>query len=203
MKQLEAIKWLQALKSASLQLLEQISAIEEHTPVEELETNDGPGRWNTIQVLEHLNSYYRFYIPQMEMRIEASKRPAKKYFTPGWLGGFFTKSMLPKNGVVTNKMKAMKNHSPEPGQDAEKVMTEFLRWQRKLIHLLQLAESHDISGIRIPISITPFIRLKLGDAFAFIVAHNDRHWIQVEKLLGRYHSSFKLLTGLASAALID
>ncbi len=203
MKAFPAQPFLDELRGHSLFLLEQVSSIAAETPTELLETNDGPGRWNTLQVLEHLNSYYRYYLPKMELLMEASKRPARPYFKPGWLGAYFTRMLAPRNGVVYNKMKAMKSHSPSPGLDAATVTAEFLRWQRKLVHLLQLAQKHDISAIRIPISIAPFIRLQLGDTFAFIVAHNQRHWIQIEHLLGRYHSSFRLDTGLASAALTD
>ncbi|GAO41532.1 DinB family protein [Flavihumibacter petaseus] len=196
-------EFLNGLKGASIFLLEQINQISTHTPKDLLEVNDGAGRWNTLQVIEHLNTYYRYYIPLMEVRILASNRPARQHFQPGWLGGWFTRTMAPKCGKVANKMKAMKNHSPSPDLTAEVVLGEFLRWQRKFIHLIQLSESHDISAIRIPISIAPFIRLQLGDTLAFITAHNERHWIQIENLLGRYHSSFRLDTGLASAALTD
>jgi hypothetical protein len=185
MKAVIAAELLQSLKEEALFLLNQVESIASHTPTELLETSDGPNRWNTLQVLEHLNTYYRYYIPVLDLAMDKSNLPAAAHFQPGWLGGYFTKSMLPKEGQVKNKMKAMKGHSPSPELDRDKVLKEFLQWQRRLILLLEKARQKDLGSIRVPISIASFIRLKLGDVFLFISAHNQRHWVQIENLLGR------------------
>ncbi len=185
MKALLAGDLLQTLKEEALFLLKEVEAMQQHTPLELLETTDGPGRWNTLQVLEHLNTYYRYYIPVLEKAMEASTTQAVMYFKPGWLGGYFTKSMLPKNGKVVNKMKAMKGHSPTAALDASAVLNDFLQAQRRFILLIDKARQHNLGAIRIPISIASFIRLKLGDVLMFITAHNQRHWVQIEQLLGR------------------
>ena len=195
--------FLQLLKDSSLDLLHFAGKLQQQYSNIELETADGPGRWNTIQVLEHLNSYYRYYLPLIDQKLASSTTTAQAAYRPGWLGNYFTKSMLPKQGVVRNKMKAMKNHSPQPNQDPAKVQQEFLGWQRKLIELLDRAAGKDLEQIRITISIMRLVKLKLGDTFSFIIAHNERHQLQIEKLLQLPHSSFKLETGLVSAALID
>lgn len=82
-------------------------------------------------------------------------------------------------------MKAMKAHSPTAELDKEKVVGEFLQWQRKFLLMLEKARQKDIQAIRVPISIASFIRLRLGDVLMFITAHNQRHWVQIEQLLGR------------------
>jgi len=185
MKALIAAELLQTLKEEGLYLLNEVEAIGQHTPLELLEANDGAGRWNTLQVLEHLNTYYRYYIPLIDRLLEKSTEPARTHFQPGWLGGYFTRSMLPQQGQVKNKMKAMKSHSPSAYLDKEKVVGEFLQWQRKFLLILEKARQKDIQAIRVPISIASFIRLRLGDVLMFITAHNQRHWVQIEQLLGR------------------
>jgi hypothetical protein len=187
MKQFRTTDLLQTLKEESLFLLEQIENITRDAPMELLEVNEGKGRWNTLQVLEHLNTYYRYYIPVLESRIGESTSFSERFFFPGWLGGYFTRTMMPKNGGVRNKMKAMKNHSPDPDLNGDEVIREFQQWQRKFILLISRAEQVNLNTIRIPLSIAPFITLKLGDILMFIVAHNQRHWIQIENLLGRFH----------------
>ncbi|WP_332732199.1 DinB family protein [Flavihumibacter sp.] len=186
MKHYNSSNLINSLKEDSVLLLEQIEQIVNHTPIELLESNDGPGRWNTLQVLEHLNSYYRYYIPKMTELVEKSVTAPSVFFTPGLLGGYFTRSMMPKDGVVKNKMKAMKGHSPNAQLNSENVLSEFLQWQRKLILLIGKAENIDLNAIRVPVSIAPYLKLKLGDMLMFIVAHNKRHWVQIEKLLERY-----------------
>ncbi len=186
MKQYNSSNLLHSLKEDSVLLLEQVEQIGSHTPIELLEANDGPGRWNTLQVLEHLNSYYCYYIPKMLELVEKSATEPSVFFKPGILGGYFTRSMMPKDGVVKNKMKAMKGHSPNTQLNSENVISEFLQWQRKLILLIGKAENIDLNAIRVPISIAPYLKLKMGDMLMFIVAHNKRHWVQIENLLERY-----------------
>jgi hypothetical protein len=93
--------------------------------------------------------------------------------------------MLPQQGQIKNKMKAMKGHSPTAKLNKEQVVTEFLQWQRKFLLIIEKAGQKDIQSIRVPISIASFIRLRLGDVLMFITAHNQRHWVQIEQLLGR------------------
>lgn len=191
MKTIKSAILLQQLMESSISLLEDISRLEEYTGTGQLEMNDGEGRWNTLQVLEHLNSYYAYYLPMIEKKSANSNSKPRIYFAPGWLGGYFTNMMQPKDGTIKNKMKAFSNHIPAPHLQASKVIEEFLQHQRKLIYLLEFAKNRDINSIRIPISLTPFIKLKLGDTFNFIVAHNNRHRIQINNLLAFNKMSFQ------------
>jgi hypothetical protein len=185
MKALIAADLLQTLKEEGLYFLNEVEAIGTHTPLELLEANDGAGRWNTLQVLEHLNTYYRYYIPLIDRLLAKSTEPARRYFQPGWLGGYFTRSMLPQQGQIKNKMKTMKGHSPTAELNKDQVVPEFLQWQRKFLLIIEKSGQKDIQSIRVPISIASFIRLRLGDVLMFITAHNQRHWVQIEQLLGR------------------
>lgn len=172
------------LKQDALDLLAEISSIEKSFTAENLRLPGQRGGWNTLQVLEHLSSYYRFYVPLIEKRLAASKAGAAAEFRSGWLGGYFTKMMLPKEGMVTNKMKAMKNHSPAPDLDAQQVLEEFQRWQRHWVLLIDRAGSSNLNAVRIPLSIAPWLTLKLGDVLQFISAHNHRHRVQIRGILG-------------------
>jgi hypothetical protein len=52
-----------------------------------------------------------------------------------------------------------------------------------LLDLLELAKSKNIGAIRTPISISRWIKLKLGDTFRFFVAHEQRHFVQINNAL--------------------
>jgi hypothetical protein len=49
--------------------------------------------------------------------------------------------------------------------------------------LLEQAKQIDLNRTKVPISIAPFIKLKLGDVFMFLVAHNFRHVLQVNNAI--------------------
>ena len=143
-----------------------------------------PDQWSIAQILEHLNSYGRIYLPQMDKAISASQSNRDAWFNSGLLGNYFTNMMKPKNVFeVTNKMKALKSHSPENKLNAGKVLDEFVEQQHTLLQLLEMAKLKNLNTIKIPLSITKMVKLKLGDTFRFLIAHEQRHFIQARNSL--------------------
>jgi hypothetical protein len=127
------------------------------------------GGWSIAQCLWHLNSYGNFYLPLIQKIISQSGNSATAHKS-GWLGNYFTRLMQPH----AVKMKAFKNHIPPEQLDAYQEVAIFIHQLETLLtHLRKVTTWH--LNQRIPISISPFIRLKLGDVFLFIIAHNKRH----------------------------
>jgi uncharacterized damage-inducible protein DinB len=142
------------------------------------------GKWSVAQVLEHLNAYNRHYLPAIEQAMVPVVRDINAWFVPGFWGNYFTKSMLPKNVYeVKNKMRAMKDYSPSNSVNVEAVFEEFTKHQRKFLQLLEIARKRDLNTIRIPITLTRLIRLKLGDMFRFLIAHEQRHMMQARNAI--------------------
>ena len=141
------------------------------------------GKWSVVQVLEHLNSYGRYYLLAIERSLKSDKH-AVSYFKPGWLGNYFTNLMKPAgNAGIKNKMSSPKAHRPSNDLDVVPVLTTFLEQQQYLLELLEQAKTKNINSIRTPISISRFIRLKLGDTFRFLIAHEQRHFVQINNTM--------------------
>lgn len=140
------------------------------------------GGWSIAQCLEHLNSYGRYYLPAIRKAIDttADNNNATS-FKSSWLGAYFTKAMQP--GANSKTMKAPKDHHPAPDLDPAKVIAEFIEQQELLLALLRRSKTKDLNRIRISISIARWIRLKLGDVFGFLIAHNERHLQQAARHL--------------------
>lgn len=142
------------------------------------------GKWSVAQVIEHLNTYGRYYLPKLRESLNVTRFPSSAYFSPGRLGRYFTNSMKPKaDGTIGSKTKAFKNHSPIAEIDSKSALDEFEQQEILLLSLLNKARNTDIGKIRIPISIAPFIKLKTGDVFAFLIAHHQRHFVQINNVL--------------------
>lgn len=157
-------------------------------PGEVLLTQPAPGKWSVAQVLEHLNAYNRFYLAEIEKELASCKARHNPVFKPGWFGNYFTKMMQPKAGnTIRNKMSAPKNYAFGPELDIEKVMTEFEAGQKKLLYFLEQAGKTDIGRMRLSISLTRMIKLKMGDVFRFLIAHQVRHFVQVNNTLAQVH----------------
>jgi len=142
------------------------------------------GQWSAAQSLEHLNMYSRYYLPAIEKAMVHIPKEVNAWFVPGFFGNYFTNMMMPKNVYeVKNKMKAVKSYRPDRGINVEAVFKEFNEHQNKLLQLLETARKRNMEQIRIPISVSKLIRLKLGDTFRFLIAHEQRHMIQARNAI--------------------
>jgi uncharacterized damage-inducible protein DinB len=183
MKQMQTRQLLESLESDTRKIILAATYLLQEDPAL-LVQQPAAGKWSVAQVLEHLNSYGRYYLSAIESALNSHIYPYNAVFRPGWLGNYFTRSMLPgKDGQVTNRMQSPKDHCPQASVDSKAAMDEFLEQQQLLLELLERAKQTDIGRIRIPITLTKLIRLKLGDTFRFLIAHQQRHFVQVKNTL--------------------
>lgn len=141
-------------------------------------------KWSVVQILEHLNAYNRHYLPLIEKELAVVTQNSNTWFEPGYWGEKFTKMMKPTNVYqVKNKMKAMKAYTFSNNLNINTVLSEFMAHQEKWLKVLEMAKSRDLNAIRIPITLTSLIKLKLGDIFRFLIAHEQRHMIQARNTL--------------------
>lgn len=141
------------------------------------------GGWSVAECLWHLNSYGDHYLPRINkgLSVATTDNPS---FSSSWMGAWFTRLMKPGPGMT--KMSAFKNHRPPATFDPHEVVAEFIQQQETLLSLLRRARSADLNRIRIGLSIMPWLKLKLGDVFQFLVAHQDRHMVQAAKVAGQH-----------------
>jgi hypothetical protein len=173
---------LEQLQSDTRQLIVFASFLQ-HEQEATLLQQPAPGKWSVAQVLEHLNSYGNYYIPAIEKVLSGHLPPATASFTPGWLGSYFINMMKPGQQGIKNKMRSPKDHVPVENPDATKTVALFLQQQQQMLALLEKAKTTNIGKLRVPISLAKFIKLKLGDTFGFLIAHEQRHFVQIENVL--------------------
>lgn len=138
--------------------------------------------WSALECLAHLNLYGRFYLPELKRRIGEARAKPESVFKSGWLGNYFANSMLPK--AKLNKMKTFKSMNPVNSRlDKDQVIGEFLEQQQELLRLLDAARKINLNKTKTNISISRWIRLKLGDTLRFVIYHNQRHVMQAERSL--------------------
>ncbi|PHN07382.1 DinB family protein [Flavilitoribacter nigricans] len=155
-------------------------------PEAELREKPTADAWSVVEVIAHLNYYARFYVQAMEEQLDGHQTQAQTEFHPGWFGNYFTKSIGPSpDGTVKNKMNTPKDARPQApaALSPQEEIAEFVAHQHQILNLLQIARTADLGKIRVPISLTRFIRLKLGDTFRFVIAHEQRHFQQIDRVL--------------------
>jgi hypothetical protein len=156
----------------------------ENIPAEILQKQPSLEKWSVAQVLEHLNIYARHYISAIEEKLHRNQTSPQLNFHPGWLGNYFTRLMKPdEQNMISKKMKAPKNAIPSVQPDVIQMLEEFISHQHHLLNLLSIAKSANLEYIRIPTSLSKFLSLKLGDSFRFFIAHEQRHFLQINTVL--------------------
>lgn len=131
--------------------------------------------WSIAQCLWHINSYGHYYLPVIAQAMK-SDAASRETFTSSWLGAYFTRLMKPGEGM--KKMKAFKDHTPPAQPDGRAEVAEFIRQQEVLLGLLRQAHQVDLTRTKVAISLSRWIKLRLGDVFQFYVAHQGRHVAQ-------------------------
>ncbi|HEX8531445.1 MAG TPA: DinB family protein [Cytophagales bacterium] len=152
-----------------------------------------PDKWSVAQCLEHLNRYGLHYLPAMQTRIDGAltrgSRPTPT-FRAGWLGDFFVRTVQPMHTGsprANRKYPAPKAYDPNrTGTTTAEALPTFLRQQQTTLALLERAQRVNLQSIRVPISITPLIRLRLGDCLRFVIVHNQRHVQQARKVVEKW-----------------
>jgi hypothetical protein len=136
--------------------------------------------WSILECIEHLNLYGNFYIPAIQRAITNNQTLPDEIFKSGILGNYFAKSMLPKEKL--NKMKTFKDKNPINSNLDKRVIDNFLAQEIQLIHLLEQSKKINLTKTKTNISISKWIKLRLGDTFRFVTNHNIRHFKQIDKI---------------------
>lgn len=148
--------------------------------------------WSILEVFAHLNAYANYYHPVFAKRIETTRfREPKDIFISSPLGKSAWKSMKLGNAKnVKRRMKSLKSFNPTfesnliNGADIE----VFEKDQLQLLNILTNAEEVNLRKVKVPISISQMIRLRLGDALQYVIYHNERHLQQALNIIE--HKSF-------------
>jgi len=139
--------------------------------------------WSILECIEHLNIYGDFYNPEIKKCIGKTKTTSAKIFKSGFIGNYFVNLISPKEKM--NKMKTLKVNNPIGSSLDKNVIDRFINQQSECLELIQKSKNVNLTKTKTAISISKLIKLRLGDTFRFITAHNERHLLQAENTLKR------------------
>ena len=147
-------------------------------PEDNLNYKPGKNSWSVLECIEHLNRYGDFYIPEIRKRIQNSDYKKSETFQSGLVGNYFAKTMLPKENLV--KIKAFKSMNPNDCKLEKSVLDKFVHQQEQILEILYKSHSINLTKIKTAISISKWIKLRLGDTFRVLIYHNQRHIVQAK-----------------------
>lgn len=151
-------------------------------PLETLTKRPRPEAWNTLEVIEHLNYYIDIYNEFISDALSKTKpSSADSELKRGYFGNKFI-SMMEPTGEKIKKMNTFKSKNPIGKPLSKQCIQHFLDCNKKLISLLENSKERDITTVKSKLAI-PVLKIKLHDAMSFLVAHNERHFMQIENVL--------------------
>jgi len=174
----------QALLQELLELTrEHINAAEsfKKQPMTALNWKENLKSWSVLECVEHLNRYGDFYIPEITQKIKTAKHTSSEVFKSNWLGTYFSKTVAYKPNL--NKMKTFKSMNPLHSTLDRQTLETFIKQQHQIIDLLNQAKAVNLDKTKTAISISKWIKLRLGDTFRVLIYHNERHIKQAENVL--------------------
>ena len=149
--------------------------------VEDLNAKKEASQWSILECLEHLNLYGDYYLPEIEKQL--LKGPVASHaeiFKSGMIGNYFANLMKMNDGKI-KKMKSPRDKNPVNSKLTVLVIDRFLKQSQKLKVLLNQSLEADLTKTKVPISLTKFVKLRLGDTLRFYVYHIERHILQAQK----------------------
>lgn len=170
-------------------IIQQVEEITRSHSQAQLAKRPAPERWSVLDCLEHLSLYGDFYLPVFEKTIDKGLQQGKKpreFYKPGWLGNYFVNSMRPKGSTIPNPMKTFKDKNPVLTSVPANAAERFLAQQKQLLALLTKAKRTDLKKLRIPTTLGSFPKISLGDGFAFVIAHEERHLLQAQRIVAEF-----------------
>lgn len=170
---------IQSILEQTQQIINQVEKLKSLN-LQALNWRENNTSWSILECLEHLNLYGDFYLPEIENKIKNSTTKADLEFKNGMLGNYFAKSMLPKEKL--NKMKTFKNKNPLNSKLDKAVLDRFIHQQIIFLDLLNQSKKVSLNKVKIQITISSLIQLKLGDIFQFLTNHTIRHLAQINNI---------------------
>jgi len=168
----------EALKSETAELLDGLTEAQ-------FNWRASPGRWSIAECLVHLNVTARLYLPLIEKSIkEARSRQlfGEGPFRHGFLINWLIRTTEPPPKLKT---KSPKIFVPPPDQPLETVATDFMSLQDQFLARIQESNGLHLSRIKVVSPVSRFLRMSLGQSFAFLAAHERRHlWQAREAKIG-------------------
>ena len=138
--------------------------------------------WSILECLEHLNLYGDFYLPEIEKSLfDGTLKIDNPVFNSGLIGNYFANLMKTKNGNI-KKMKTPKDKDPINSTLTVTTIDRLLKQLERLKILLNQSKTANLTKLRTAVSLTNFIKLRLGDTLRFVVYHIERHILQAQKI---------------------
>jgi hypothetical protein len=140
------------------------------------------GSWSVAECLDHLAITNRCYLAAMRdpaIRARAQGRLRRRPAKPGWIGGWFVRSLEPPAKI---RIKAPKSIHPRPALALADALAGFCDEQNEVRAFLRTHGDLDLAGLHFANPFIPGIRFTLATGLHIISVHERRHLWQARRV---------------------
>jgi hypothetical protein len=153
---------------------------------DQLNWKPNPTTWSLAEIFAHLNAYANFYHLVLNERIDRTRfRVPRINYTSSPLGKSAWMSMKLGNARnVKRKFNAPGEYNPtvNPSLVTGEEIKTLLDGQNQFLNIIEKSVAVSLKKVKVPLSMSKLVRLRLGDALLFVAYHNDRHMEQALNL---------------------
>lgn len=150
----------------------------------QLAWSPAPGRWGAGETVSHLRVLNTRYLEAIDRALEEARAHGRSGFDgyrPGLLGGFMVRMMEPP---VRRRLRTLPVFVAPPGEALD-WSAERAGWKAthdEIDRRLHAAGAVSLNQARVTSPGSRFLRFRLGDVFALLLAHERRHLWQIHQL---------------------
>ena len=170
----------QGFEQAIAQVKSQVSSVDKAL----LNQPEAPGKWSMLQCIEHMSLASQLYNENIGKKLNnGNLHPARATYSGHWKGRMFAKMNAPKpGGEIPMKLKTFKFMEPPTSLDADKVTRQFYQVHETMIELIDQSRSINIDRAKVATALGSMVKLRIGEAYRFLLAHTQRHLVQLERI---------------------
>ena len=176
---MNATEFLQSVAERATRLMERGEAAVDGLTSEDLNTNPEPGLWSPAQVFEHMritNAPYLAALPEVIRLAPRGESDARHT----WLGRIMVKATGPSGNAPAPKVL-----HPGKGPFGEATISAWKDQTLQIGTLAKAAEGVDLVRTKLSSPFLKLLNMNLVDCFEILVAHTERHVIQIEERAAR------------------
>ena len=145
---------------------------------------ENAGSWSVAECLDHLAIGNRVYLRAMQPAAERALvegRHRRGPALPGWLGGWFVRTLEPP-ARPGRKRKAPQKIRPRVGPPLADAAAQFLASHDEVRAFLRRYAGVDLAGVHFPNPFVRGIRFSLATGLHVLAAHERRHLWQARRV---------------------
>lgn len=181
-------QYLEELRCIAQEVLAQSNTFFAHLGIEQLNWKPAPTSWSIAQCYQHLIVLNSLYCTSLERGMATSTQErdnAQRPFTSGIVGRWFRTLVEPQ---TTRPLPTFSMFMPTASTIPTSILSDFAQTQHLLMQYMEQARSINLVRTYIATPASRFLRLRLGDVFAVLLAHEQRHVAQAQRVA--HHADF-------------